>query len=323
MPELEFAWWPLLLLLAAIPLLAWWQVRASRRRPRPAVVSAGVAPFRELATRRPRRRWIPLGLRLAAIALFIVALARPRAGVVDASVEAEGIDIMLALDVSRSMLDRLAPPNDASDKLTIAKDVLDEFIASRKNDRIGLVQFQAEATITSPLTLDHAALGALVESVRNGRLPEGTAIGSGIATSTNALRESTARSRVVILLTDGENNAGDIEPGAAARVAKALGVRVYTIGLANAADAGSRRLVGIDERVMQEIANIAGGRYFPAVGLESLKEVYDTIGELETSRVGAREFTTFNEYAPYFLVAGLAFLVLEQVAAATLARRAP
>lgn len=323
MPELEFAQWPLLFLLAAIPLLAWWQVRTSQGRARPAVVSSGVAPFRELAARRPRRRWLPLALRLGAIALFVVALARPRAGVADASVEAEGIDIMLALDVSRSMLDKLAPPNDQADKLTIAKDVLSEFIGTRKNDRIGLVQFQAEAAITSPLTLDHDALKTLVESVRNGRLPEGTAVGAGIATGTNALRDSTARSRVVILLTDGENNAGDIQPAEAARVAKALGVRVYTIGLSNAADPSSGRLTGIDERVMQEIANIAGGRYFAAVGLDSLKDVYDTIGELETSRVGEREFTTFNEYAPYFLFAGLALLVMEQIAAGTLVRRAP
>jgi Ca-activated chloride channel family protein len=229
---------------------------------------------------------------------------------------------MLALDVSRSMLDRLNGQADDIDKLDTAKDVIDRFIAGRENDRIGLAQFQAEALIASPLTLDHTALRELLKGIRNGRLPEGTAIGAGVATATNALRDSTARSRVIILLTDGENNAGEIEPIQAARIAKALGIRLYTIGLANRAGDGSS-LEGVDERTMREMSQLAGGQYFPAVDLASLDGVYQTIGELETSRVGSREFTAFNEYAPYVVLVALFILVLERVLAQTAARRAP
>jgi Ca-activated chloride channel family protein len=321
--ELEFANWPFLVLLLAIPPAVAWYYRQQRRGRTPGLLLPSVAPVRALAVRPARRRWLPLVLRSLAVAALVLALARPRAGQADATVQAEGIDIMLSLDLSRSMLDRLRRQADDSNKLTVAKDVIDRFIAGRPNDRIGLVQFQSEAAVASPLTLDHEALRELLKSLENGRLPEGTAIGSGVATAVNALRESTARSRVVILLTDGENNAGEIEPIASARLAKALGIRLYTIGLANRLQGSSGPLAGIDERTMREMSGIADGEYFAAVDLESLDAVYQRIGELETSRVGAREFTAFNEYAPYFVIAALALLLVEQLLAYALVRRTP
>ena len=323
MSELEFANWPLLLLLIVVPATIGWQLRHRRSRRPPALLVPSVASIRGLGRRPARRRWLSLGLRLTAVALLIVAFARPRAGKSDATIQAEGIDIMLALDVSRSMLDGLSRPGDNQSKLQIATNVLDRFIAGRTDDRIGITQFQAEASIASPLTLDHGALRELLKSVRNGRLPEGTAIGAGVATATNALRASTARSRVIILLTDGENNSGEIDPVESARLAKALGIRLYTIGLSNAVPGEDGRLQGVDERTMREISDLAGGQYFAAVDLESLDAVYQRIGELETSRVGAREFTAFNEYATYVIGWALLVLVAEQLVAATIARRAP
>ncbi len=294
--------------------------RAQRRPQRPALLVSSIGALRPLG-QRPARRWLPPAVRLLAIAVMIVALARPRAGRVDAAVEAEGIDIMLALDTSRSMLDHLGEGDEP--KLEIARDVIDRFIEGREDDRIGITQFQAEALVASPLTLDREALRTLLGQIRNGPLAEGTAIGSGVASAVDALRSSTARSRIVILLTDGENNSGEIQPIQSARIAKALGIRVYTIGLARPLAEGDSELKGVDERTLREISRLTDGRYFAATDLESLDEVYRTIGELETSRVGEREYTAFDEFAPLLLLAAVLLLVGERAAAATFARRAP
>ena len=310
-------WLLLLLPVTAALLLARGLVHP--RRPRLAV--ADIGPLRAAAAPswRLRMRWLPWLLRAAAIALLILAAARPQRGLALTVLPEDGIDIVVALDISGSMSDLAEPGRDAPNKLEAAQVVINEFIESLEGDRIGLVAFQSRALLLSPLTLDHDALQRQVETTESGLIADGTAIGLGIAEALNLLRESPARSRIVVLLTDGENNQGEVPPMQAARIAETLGIRVYTIGLHGAARGGSR----VDVRLLQEIAAVTDAGYFDAATQDELAEAYREVRRLERSRVGERRFTEFREYGPLFAVAALLLLAAEAGLRATAFRRYP
>jgi Ca-activated chloride channel homolog len=309
------AWWALLLLLplggaAAALLLA--------PVPRPVLVIAESTPALAGATRRTwrvRLRWLPSALRLLALALLVVALARPRQGLALSTIPEEGIDLVVSLDVSSSMSERVLGATDT--KLTAAQRAVADFVRKLEGDRIGLVIFQARALTMSPLTVDQAAIAQTVRNTRSGLLPDGTAIGLGLAESLNLLRESPARSRVVVLLTDGQNNTGEITPGAAAALARALEVRVYVIGFAAGRDGA------VDAANLTAIAESTGGRYFDAANVADLAAAYDEVASLERSVVGERRFTRYREFAPALALAALSLLVIEATLRATWLRRHP
>ena len=306
----------LLALLLAIPVLLLIKARFLREGGSGSFSNLGLlAGYRP--TWRLRYRWLPAAAGAVALALLVVAMARPQTGRAESELPGQGIDIVLVMDTSSSMSAVLGRDS----RLVVAQRVIKDFIDGRENDRIGFVIFREEALVLSPLTLDYEAMQRLVDEVERVNLADGTAIGVGLADALNLLRESKARSRVVVLLTDGENNAGAIEPLAAARIAETLGIRVYTIGVIDA-QARERGQTNVDERALQEMANLTGGRYFPAESEDALNAVYDSIDQLETSRVGRVQFGAYNELAVYFLAAALLFLGLELALRATVWRQA-
>ena len=276
-------------------------------------------------------RHLPFALRCVAVALIIIALARPQDVEHNSRTNSEGIDIMLAIDVSGSMLARDFKP----DRITAAREVAGNFIVDRRGDRMGIVVFAGEAYTQSPLTTDQPTLLTMLGQVESGLIEDGTAIGTGLATALNRLRESEAKSKVVILLTDGVNNRTTIAPLTAAEIAKKLGVKVYTIGV------GTRGMapypvqdmwgdisyqpmeVEIDEQTLQQIASMTGGEYFRATDKNTLAEVYERINQLEKSEVEVVEFTTYNERFLIYVLLALAALVLEFVIGQLWLRRIP
>ena len=273
-------------------------------------ISSVAGVVRAPRTVRYYLRHLPFALRAAAFALLVVALARPQDVEQNVRTNTEGIDIMLAIDVSGSMLARDFKP----DRITAAKEVAASFIADRPNDRIGLVVFAGESFTQSPLTTDKASLLNILGTVRSGMIDDGTAIGNGLATAVNRLRESQAKSKVVILLTDGVNNSGQIAPLTAADIASTLGIRVYTIGVGSEGQAPYPALdmwgnlsfvpmkVEIDEKILSDIAEKTGGRYFRATDNEKLREIYKEINRLEKSRVEVESQTRYDErFAPFVL----------------------
>jgi Ca-activated chloride channel family protein len=314
-----------LLLLVFLPVLAWWQFR--RRRIGGGLTMASVRLVSDLRpTWRVRYRWVLPGLRLLALALLVLALARPQVGQAGSVVPAEGIDIVLALDVSGSMTEATLGEKT---RLDVAKDVLDNFIAGRVNDRLGLVTFRSQSLALSPLTLDYEALQQLVDRADESPMPDGTAIGLAVADSLNLLRESRARSRVVILLTDGENNRLEVEPLAAARIAGTLKIRVYTIGVVDApserpSESSMPRLdMNVNEEALRQMAEVSGGRYYRADSPDTLASIYEEIGNLEKSRVGRERFSAFDERSAVFVVPALALLGLELLLMSTVFRKVP
>lgn len=266
-------------------------------------------------------RHLPFVLRAAALALLVVALARPQDVERLSHTNTEGIDIMLAIDVSGSMLARDFRP----DRITAAKEVAGSFIADRYGDRIGLVAFAGEAFTQSPLTTDQGTLQTLLSRIRSGLIEDGTAIGNGLATAINRLRESEAKSKVIILLTDGVNNRGEIAPQTAAEIAKAQGIRVYTIGVGTEGMAPYPAVdiygtptggtvmakVEIDEKTLRSIARMTGGEYFRATDKAKLKAIYDQINQLEKSKVEVTEHVTYHEQYLMWALAGLLLLFAE------------
>lgn len=271
---------------------------------------------------RVRWRWALVALRVVAFVAFVLALARPQ--IVRASVEsvAEGIDIVLVLDTSGSMSERGLG---GSTKIDAVKRVVNDFLGALKNDRVGLVVFSGEAIVLGPPTLDYTASQKLVAPIDTGKLAGGTAIGTGLATGINVLRDSEATSKVVILLTDGENNSGDITPLDAANMAKLLDVRVYTIGATTLTATADKDVVSVsvDEQLMRKIADDTGGHYYSVSDENSLAEVYREIESLEKSRVGTRDFIDYQDTHLAFLALGIAILFLELALAATVFRRTP
>ena len=276
-------------------------------------------------------RHLPFVLRAAAFALLVVALARPQDIEQNVSTNTEGIDIMLTIDVSGSMLARDFKP----DRITAAKEVAGSFIADRYGDRIGLVAFAGEAFTQSPLTTDQSTLQTLLARIRSGLIEDGTAIGNGLATAINRLRESEAKSKVIILLTDGINNRGEIAPMTAAEIARAQGIRVYTIGVGSRGTApypavdmfGNMTFINqkveIDEKTLTEIARLTGGRYFRATDKEKLQAIYDEINQLEKSRVEVTERITYHELFLGWVLAALALLTAELLLSNLVLKRIP
>ncbi|MEZ4957751.1 MAG: VWA domain-containing protein [Saprospiraceae bacterium] len=262
-------------------------------------------------------RHLPTILRLLTIALVIVALARPQSSESWSDKEVEGIDLVICNDISGSMRARDFKP----DRLEAAKDVAAEFIASRPNDRIGLVIFAGESFTQCPLTTDHKVVTSLLSEIKSGMLEDGTAVGLGLATSVARLKDSDAKSKVVILLTDGVNNSGEVSPQTAGEIAREFGVRVYTIGVGTRGQApmpvqtpfGEQTQmmdVEIDEEVLTEIAQMTGGKYFRATTKTALADIYTEIDQLEKTRISVIEFSEKNdEYLRFALAAGLLFLL--------------
>ena len=275
-------------------------------------------------------RHIPFLLRTLALVMIIIAIARPRSAGEIERVDSEGIDIMLAMDVSTSMLARDFTP----DRLSAAKDIAIEFIAQRPYDRIGIVVFAGESFTQCPMTTDRSTLINLMKEVQTDLIEDGTAIGNGLATAVARMKDSDARSRVVILLTDGVNNAGEITPQMAAQIAKTYGVRVYTIGV------GARGMapypvmtpwgvdiqkvqVEIDEDLLSEIASSTGGRYFRATDNTKLMEIYNEINQMEKARISVDSFPVYKELFPGYAIVALAALLLELILRFFVIRRLP
>ena len=333
------------LLLLLLPILAWW---AGRMGPEAAVRFSSTSLVKGISqNRHSRPGQFLFGLRLLALAALIVALARPQIGRMNDSTEAEGIDIVVTLDLSGSMraLD-LSTRDDIVTRLDAAKRVVDSFIDKRTYDRIGLVAFAANAYVVSPLTLNHDWLKRNLKRLELGEIDGGgTAIGTALGASANRLRDHEARSRIIILLTDGENNAGTLSPIAAAEVAKTLGVKVYTIATGKKGRVpipetdrngrivrdnqgapvyrGRSDISNYDETELTQIAELTGGRFFNATQDGDLERIYDEIDELETTEIELRSYSTFTELFVWPASLGLLLLALEQLLRNTRYRRLP
>jgi Ca-activated chloride channel family protein len=319
--------WLLLLLLIAFGI--WWWRR--RRGENPAAKYSDVT----LPAEAVRRRWwvmLPTALRALALAALVVAAAGPRIGGDTVEVKQEGIAIVITIDISSSMLaEDFAPDN----RLEVAKRQAVGFIRGRTADRIGLVAFAGEALTQVPVTLDYPVVEQAVMDLKIGSLEDGTAIGSGLATAVNRLRRAPDTSKVVLLLTDGENNKGLIDPRTAAATAAAFGIKVYTIGVGTIGEApiptgrglGGFRYemlpVRIDEPLLQEIAQKTGGRYFRAKDTEALSRIFRQIDALEKTPIQVTRYTRYNETTRPLILLGLGALALELLIATTLVVRVP
>jgi Ca-activated chloride channel family protein len=273
-----------------------------------------------------------LAIRFSVLVLLILAMARPQSGLSASEITTEGIDVILALDVSGSMKALDFQPQD---RLAVAKEEAARFIQGRESDRIGLVVFSKESFTQCPLTSDYSMLLKLLNKVQIGLIEDGTAIGMGLATSVNRLRASQAKSKVIILLTDGVNNAGKIDPLTAAKLAQARKIRVYTIGIGKPGMApypvddpvfGTRYMqmeTRIDESMLQEIARGSGGEYFRAKDKDSLRRIYEQIGKLEKSKISVKNWTEYEELFPIFAIPALILLVFEVVLRQTRLRKLP
>ena len=318
--------WALLL----IPLLAFWYWRR-RRHMFTELTFSSLQPFDHTPrSLRERLRDVPIALRLVALALFIVALARPQAVSSRENVSTEGIDIVLLLDISGSMLAEDFSPN----RLVAAKQVADEFVDGRINDRIGLVIFSAESFTQCPLTTDYPVLKSLLKEVKNGMIADGTAIGLAIANGVNRLKDSKAKSKVMILLTDGVNNRGEIDPITAAKIAATYNLRVYTVGVGAQGEAPypvetpfgiQRRLipVDLDEKTLTAVAEMTGGKYYRATDNRKLKAIYREIDQLERSKIEVTAYKRYTELFYNWLAAGLLALLIEVLLGGTVLRKIP
>jgi len=321
---------PLVLaLLIAVPL--WWWVRARRLARLSGTMIGDVRP----AVGAGERLWIarlPVTLRSACLIALIVAAAGPRVGGARAELRSEGISIVLCVDLSSSMLaEDFAPSN----RIDVAKRTAIDFVRARSSDQIGLVAFAAQALTQVPLTTDYAVLEAALENLRIGMLEDGTAIGTAIATAANRLKRAPGKTRVMILLTDGVNNRGTVDPRTAAQAAAAFGIRIYTIGVGTQGEApvptgmGPEGLryqslpVEIDEQLLTEISTMTGARYFRATDTESLKRIFAEINRLEKTTVQRVVFRRYDESYRWPLGLGLLALALEIVVSATFAVRVP
>ena len=325
----EYLW-----LLVVLPLLLIWR---GRRGPLPAIEYPSLGLLREVARRtRSRLGSVLAGLPLLALGLLIVAVARPQQGQTNATVHASGVDIMMLLDVSGSMqsldfkLDGVP-----SSRVDVVKSVVRKFIEARPDDRIGLTIFAGLPYLVSPVTLDHAWLLGNLDRVHIGDIEDGTAIGSALASGLNRLRNQTAKSKLIILMTDGQNNSGQITPLTAAEAAKALGVKVYTIGIGVRGEApipvtdafGRKRIVmekvDVDEDTLKRIATATGARFYRATDTGSLNRIYDEIDKLEKTSFSVHSFERWEELFDWPALAALVVLGLSLLSQFTLRRRIP
>lgn len=315
MNGITFAQPALLWLLVLVPgMIAWYIIR--QQHTHASLSMPGLKPFENAGT--TFRNWlghILFAFRIAAMVLIIIVIARPQKTDRFQDVSTEGIDIILAIDISGSMLARDFKP----DRLEASKNVATEFISGRPYDRMGLVVFSGESFTQCPLTTDHAVLINLMREIQSGMIEDGTAIGNGLATAINRIKDSDAKSKVIILLTDGVNNRGEIAPETAAGIARTFGIRVYTIGVGTQGMAPypvqtpfgiqyQNMPVEIDEEVLREIASQTGGRYFRATDNNKLQQVYNEIDQMEKSKIDVRQFTRKEE--KYLLPALIAFILV-------------
>lgn len=316
-------------LLLLIPLFIWLYIRREKT-PATFTLSTIKAFKGRKVSWRTRLSWLPFALALVSYALGIVALARPQSSDSYSTQSTEGINIVLALDISGSMLARDLEPN----RFEAAKQVAGEFISSRPNDNMGLVVFAGESYTQCPLTTDHAVLLNMVHTVEMGLVNDGTAIGSGLATAVNRLKDIEEGSKVVILLTDGTNNSGTIAPITAAEIAESFGIRVYTIGVGTMGQAlyPIQTILGIeyvpmqveiDEASLQQIAATTGGQYFRATDNNSLRAIYAEIDQLEKTKLKVESFTQKEEHFPPFVWGALISLFVALLLRSTIFRRMP
>ncbi|MBT8230722.1 MAG: VWA domain-containing protein [Bacteroidia bacterium] len=315
--EFQHPWFFLILLI--IPVMIWWEhFFPGNKKSR--VRFPHISALNDLRSiRSVVYPFLPI-LRYIGVIALVFALARPQLVLKEEEVKAEGIDIMMVMDLSSSMLARDFKP----DRLTVSKEMAQDFIDKRSFDRIGLVVFAGESFTQSPLTTDHRIVKEFLGTLESGMLEDGTAIGMGLASSVNRLKESTSKSKVVILLTDGVNNAGYIKPMTAAEIAKELNVKVYTIGvgsMGNAISPISRRSDGvyvfglsrveIDEELLSEISRMTGGKYFRATDEISLEKIYEEIDQLEKTEMEVSVFKRYSEEFRFFLIIGFACVFIE------------
>jgi Ca-activated chloride channel family protein len=331
---MTFAYPYLLFLALLLPGVAWLKGRQGRRA---AMLYSSVQLIRDISrtSRSQAGRLLP-SLRWLSLALFIVALARPQIGEGEARIKASGIDIVVAIDLSGSMAaEDFELFGNRVNRLTMAKDVLEQFIFRRPNDRIGLVAFAGRAYIAGPLTLDHDFLLQNLGRLKLGLIEDSTAIGSGLMASLNRLRDIRSKSKIVILMTDGQNNAGKVPPLTAAEVAQTMGVKVYTVGVGTRGmapfpmvDAFGQRgyhkvPVDIDEETLTQVARRTGGKYYRADNSSMFRAIYDEIDRLEKTEVEVKKYQRYRDLFPWFIAAGLICLLTEVGLANTIWRTVP
>ena len=316
--NIEFANPKLLWLLLLVPALIVWYILRHKKQ-EASLSFSDLKGFVKLPkTWKAYLRHLLFALKMAALALLIVALARPQSSSTNSTSNIEGIDIVMAMDVSGSMLARDLKP----DRLTAAKRVASDFVEGRPGDRMGLVIFSGESFTQVPLTTDHGVMLNMLAEMKNGLIDDGTAIGDGLATAISRLKDSEAISKVVILLTDGMNNAGSVDPYTAAEIAKLYGIRVYTIGVGSYGTAPypvqtpfgtqlQQMKVEIDEKLLSTVAGMTGGKYFRATTNQKLDEIYDEIDKLERSKIEVTEFRRLHEEFYPLVAWALALLLLE------------
>lgn len=325
--SLEFAYAWVLLLLLLIPLFIGYYLWKNKSSHATLRVSSDKAFLKGGRSLRTRLHWLPFCLRMVVCAFAIIALARPQSSLSHRNVDVEGIDIAMALDVSGSMMAMDFRPN----RLEACKSVIKEFVEQRPNDRIGLVVYSAEAYTRCPLTTDHSTLLQALSTTKFGIIDDGTAIGDGLGTAINRLKDSKAKSKVIILLSDGVNNSGYMDPLSAAEIAKSRDIRVYTIGCGSVGEAPISiphygtvyTKVEIDENLLRNIAQSTGGQYFRAQNKNRLKEVYQEIDKMEKTRIHETVFTNKSEEFFPFLCIAFCFFFMEIILRFTLFRTRP
>ncbi len=319
----------LLLLLLLIPMIAWYILKL-RKSAASLQVSTSQAFGKAPNTYKVYLRHLPFVARILAIAFLIIVLARPQSTNSWNNTTTEGIDIMIAMDISSSMLARDFNPN----RIEAAKDVASRFISGRPTDNIGLVIFAGESFTQCPLTIDHTVLLNLFKDIQCGLIEDGTAIGNGLATAVRGIKDSKAKSKIIILLTDGSNNRGEIAPVTAAEIAKSFNIRVYTIGVGSQGEAPypiqtpfgieyRNQKVDIDEKTLTQIAQTTGGRYFRATNKKALAEIYEEIDQMEKTKMSVKEYSKKQEDYKNFALLVLLFLLLEVLSKYTFLRNIP
>jgi len=323
-----------LLLILTLPILYWYYFR---KKSYASITFSSINNLRKLPpSNLIHLIHLPFIFKSIALLLLIIGLARPQKGIENSKVTTEGIDIILTVDVSSSMLaEDFTLNNKRQNRLEVVKKVVEDFIKKRKNDKIGLTLFAGRGYTQCPLTLDQNILIELLQKAEIGMIEDGTAIGSAIATSTNRLKNSKAKSKVIVLLTDGRNNAGKIAPETAASIAKALNIKIYTIGagtkgvapypvkdfFGNVVYQGIQ--IDIDDTLLQKIARLTKGEYFRATDTESLKEIYQQIDKMEKTKSEVNVYINYKELFPYFVTIGLLFLIGGIILSNTIFRRIP
>lgn len=327
---MSFAYPYLLFLLLLIPVFVVWYIFKGRKL-NPSLKVSNINPLKRVSKgiKAPLRHLL-FALRMVALGLLVIALARPQDHNSWKKDSVEGIDIVMAMDISTSMLAMDLQPN----RIEAAREVAQKFINNRPNDNIGFVIFASESYTLCPMTTDHTVLLNRIKDVEPGMLEDGTAIGMGLATAINRIKDSKAKSKVIILLTDGVNNSGEISPNMAANLAKTFGIRIYTIGVGSRGEApypvptpfGTRiqKLpVDLDEPTLEAVAKITDGHYYRAVDNKSLDKVYDSIDKLEKSKVVSKSFSSYEDLYLPWLIAALLILMIEFVLRHTFLRTNP